>query len=576
MRRGRARISASSPQAAAATPPGDVRLQAARRLDADRQRRAAPRHRRQDRRQRALRHRRAPAGPAVRGLRHVPDVRRQRRRASTWTRAPRCPASSASSACRPMPARPPALAVVARSWLACASARRAALQVEWLAPPAAVPPHRPRIEAELRQRAARRRRRRLRLPRARRCRGGRGRRRAHGRGGLSRALPGARDDGADQLHRARGRRQGRGLGADAGAGPGARHRRAGRRRGARCGDAARHLPRRRLRAPARGRLRRPGGAHRARDRRPAGAAGLAARGRHHATTSTGRPARRCCAPASMRRHGRPACSITSAGDAIMPRWIERGLPALAGPVDLPDKTAAKACSTCPMRLPNQRIAHVATRSGVPVGYWRSVGHSHNAFFSEGFIDELAHAAGQDPVAFRLGAAEGRRRATARCCGWRRSRPAGRATAARRCRRARARRGAARELRQHRRAGGRGRRIVGTASPRVHRVVCAIDVGTVVNPGIVAQQMESGRRLRPDARRCTAASTSSDGVVQQSNFPDYPMLALADSPRDRDPPRAEHASRRAASARPARRRSRRRSPTRCSPSPASACASCRCG
>src|ERR1044071_1949599 len=93
--------------------------------------------------------------------------------------------------------------------------------------------------------------------------------------------------------------------------------------------------------------------------------------------------------------------IASAGDAITPRWMERTLPALAGPMDAPDKTTAEGLFDLAYDVPNQRMAHVATKSGVPIGFWRSVGHSHNAFFSECFIDELAHAAKADPVAFRL-------------------------------------------------------------------------------------------------------------------------------------------------------------------------------
>ena len=84
----------------------------------------------------------------------------------------------------------------------------------------------------------------------------------------------------------------RGVGADAGAGAGARRRGARGRRAARRGDAARHLPRRRLRAPARGGLRRAGGARGAGDRRPAGAARRGRAKKTSCTTSTARPARR--------------------------------------------------------------------------------------------------------------------------------------------------------------------------------------------------------------------------------------------------------------------------------------------
>jgi len=93
--------------------------------------------------------------------------------------------------------------------------------------------------------------------------------------------------------------------------------------------------------------------------------------------------------------------IKSAGDAISPRWISRVLPALSGPFDAPDKTTAEGLFDLPYGFANQHMAHVSTRMGVPIGFWRSVGHSHNAFFSESFIDELAFETKQDPLAFRL-------------------------------------------------------------------------------------------------------------------------------------------------------------------------------
>ena len=216
-------------------------------------------------------------------------------------------------------------------------------------------------------------------------------------------------------------------------------------------------------------------------------------------------------------------SITSAGDMITPRWMERGLPALAGPVDLPDKTASEGLFDLPYAIAHQRIAHVATRSGVPVGFWRSVGHSHNAFFCEGFIDELALELKQDPVAFRLSLLTDMPRYAAVLklaadkAGWGKPLPAGRA----------------RGVALHESFGSVVAQVaevsLADGKPRVHRVVCAADVGTVVNPGIVAQQMESAVIFGLSAALHGRIDIVG-GVVQQSNFPNYPVLTLADSPR----------------------------------------------
>jgi isoquinoline 1-oxidoreductase beta subunit len=95
--------------------------------------------------------------------------------------------------------------------------------------------------------------------------------------------------------------------------------------------------------------------------------------------------------------------VRAAGDAISPHWMDRGLRQLAGPVDLPDKTASEGVFDQPYGFGYLRIEHVLfTRTGVPVGFWRSVGHSHNAFFLEAFIDELAAELEADPMEFRRG------------------------------------------------------------------------------------------------------------------------------------------------------------------------------
>jgi isoquinoline 1-oxidoreductase beta subunit len=237
-----------------------------------------------------------------------------------------------------------------------------------------------------------------------------------------------------------------------------------------------------------------------------------------------RPAGVAVMQASLDANGAPTgLQITSAGDAITPRWIERGLPALAGPFDLPDKTTSEGLFDLPYGVPNQRIAHVATRSGVPVGFWRSVGHSHNAFFCEAFIDELAFEARQDPVAFRLALLKDapRHAAVLRLAAdhaqWGAPLPAGRA----------------RGVALHESFGSIVAQVAEVSivdgRPRVHRVVCAADVGTVVNPGIVAQQMEGGVIFGLSAALYGRIDIEAS-AVKQSNFPDYPMVTMKDAPR----------------------------------------------
>ncbi|HEY2187112.1 MAG TPA: molybdopterin cofactor-binding domain-containing protein [Caldimonas sp.] len=219
--------------------------------------------------------------------------------------------------------------------------------------------------------------------------------------------------------------------------------------------------------------------------------------------------------------------ITSAGDAITPRWMERSLPALAGPVDTPDKTTSEGLFDQLYGVPNQRIAHVATEMGVPVGYWRSVGHSHNAFFVESFFDELAHDAGRDPVDYRLGLLkEAPRHAAvlrlaAERSGWpgfglARPLPPGRA----------------RGVAMHESFGSVVAQVVEVSieqgRPRLHRAVCTADIGTVVNPGIVAQQMEGAVVFALSAALYGRIDIVG-GVVQQRNFPSYPVVRLAEAP-----------------------------------------------
>ena len=214
--------------------------------------------------------------------------------------------------------------------------------------------------------------------------------------------------------------------------------------------------------------------------------------------------------------------IKSAGDAISPRWMSRVLPALSGPLDAPDKTTAEGLFDLPYAFANQHMSHVSTRMGVPIGFWRSVGHSHNAFFSESFIDELAFETKQDPLAFRLSLLKQVPRyaavlkLAAEKANWGSALPAGHAHG----------------LAFHESFGSIVAQVaevsIQGSMPRVHRVVCAIDCGTVVNPGTVAQQVQSSVNFALSAALFGKIDIQ-DGVVQQTNFTNYPLVHMAQSP-----------------------------------------------
>nr|WP_236598968.1 molybdopterin cofactor-binding domain-containing protein [Ramlibacter monticola] len=228
--------------------------------------------------------------------------------------------------------------------------------------------------------------------------------------------------------------------------------------------------------------------------------------------------------ATLDGQGRPVgLQIRSAGDAISPRWMERALPAFAGPVDLPDKTGSEGLFDQPYGFRHQRIEHVFTHTGVPVGYWRSVGHSHNAFFLESFIDEIAAELRQDALALRRDLLRESPRhlavlnLAAERAGWDRIPPVA---------------GRARGVALHESFGSIVAQVLEVSlaggMPRVHRVVCAIDCGTAVNPQIVAQQMEGAVVFGLTAALHGRVDIR-NGAVQQRNFTDYRMLRLAAAP-----------------------------------------------
>jgi isoquinoline 1-oxidoreductase beta subunit len=219
----------------------------------------------------------------------------------------------------------------------------------------------------------------------------------------------------------------------------------------------------------------------------------------------------------------------SAGQAIVPQVLGRlfGLPAnLAN--SGPDKTASEGAFDQPYEWPAARIGHQIVDLPVPVGYWRSVGHSHQAFFKESFVDEAAHAAGQDPVAFRAALLKKHPRhlkvllRAAELAGW--GTPAVPATDGAKT---------ARGVALHQSFGSIVAQVAevsvageGSADQtvRVHRVFCVIDCGTAVNPGLIRQQMESGIVFGLSAALYGHIDIE-NGRVRQSNFHDARALRI---------------------------------------------------
>lgn len=235
-----------------------------------------------------------------------------------------------------------------------------------------------------------------------------------------------------------------------------------------------------------------------------------------------RPAAVARLQAGLDAQGQPHSWIThSVADAIVPQYTRRAYPALA--LQLPDKTTAEGLSDQAYEFAHRAIAHQVVHTPLPVGYWRSVGYSYNAFFAESFIDEIAHATQRDPLQFRrdLLKEHPRHRAVlelaASKADWGAPLPAGRA------------RGLALQESYGTVVAQVAEVSLRDNAARVHRVVCAIDCGAVINPDIVAQQMEGGILFGLTAALFGEISWA-EGRVQQTHFAQYRMALLRDSPR----------------------------------------------
>ena len=206
----------------------------------------------------------------------------------------------------------------------------------------------------------------------------------------------------------------------------------------------------------------------------------------------------------------------SASGAPVQQQLQRafGLPAVG-----PDKSAVEGLFDHPYEIPNQCFEHVIVESPLPLGAWRSVGHSHHAFFKESFIDELAHAAKASPVQFRRDLLK--------------EHPRHLAVLNKAVERAgKAAEGHAHGVALHQSFGSIVAQVaqvsVENGRIRVHKVTCAIDCGIVVNPDIVRQQMESGIAYGLSAALYGELRVR-DGRVVQKNFNEVPMLRIDQMP-----------------------------------------------
>lgn len=223
--------------------------------------------------------------------------------------------------------------------------------------------------------------------------------------------------------------------------------------------------------------------------------------------------------AGLDKDGRPvAWSNRFAGSSVIARYLP---PAFNNGLD-PDTT--EGAIDLVYSLPNFHVEYVRVEPpGIQTAFWRSVGPSHNVFVTESFIDELATAASQDPVAYRRALLDHNPRAkavldlAAEKAGWGTPLPKG---------------------------WGRGialQNVFGSllaqvaeveiakdGSVRVHRVVCAMDCGTVVNPDTVQAQLQSGVMFGVTAA-LYGEITLKNGRVEQANFDSYRMLRINEAP-----------------------------------------------
>jgi isoquinoline 1-oxidoreductase beta subunit len=188
-----------------------------------------------------------------------------------------------------------------------------------------------------------------------------------------------------------------------------------------------------------------------------------------------------------------------------------------------DGSLVEGAANVPYEIPNILVDQTIADIPVPLGYWRSVGSSHNAFVTESFFDEVAHAAGKDPYELRRALLKNHPRhlgvldLAAKKAGWGTPLPTGRH----------------RGIAVAEAFGSYVAEVVEISiardgKPRVHRVVCAVDCGPIVNPDTIEAQMQGGIVYGLSAA-LYGEITIEGGGVKQGNFDSYPVVRMNEMP-----------------------------------------------
>ncbi len=188
-----------------------------------------------------------------------------------------------------------------------------------------------------------------------------------------------------------------------------------------------------------------------------------------------------------------------------------------------DTTAVEGSATLPYSIPNLAVRYHEASNGVPTLWWRSVGHTHNGYVTEVFLDELAHQAGEDPFALRRRLLKDHPRhlavleLAAEKAGWGEDLGAGRG----------------RGIAVHESFSSFVAEVVDVTvaedgSFSVDKVVCAVDCGVAINPDVIRAQMEGGIGYALSAA-LREGITLADGEVVEKNFDAYQSLRIDEMP-----------------------------------------------